>query len=207
MKGRTVILITGGIGSGKSEASRYIASCGIPVYDSDSRVKMLYDIDVQLVDKLESALGTKLRDADRKLDRKILAGKIFSSPENLRICESIVHPAVMEDFMRWADEQDSDVVCMESAIALSRPLFDGFFDVTLYIDADEEIRIARAAARDGVGRDAIAGRIASQPDFRWKADYVIANNGGKQELYARLDEVLGKILHSAERKVDNINRK
>ena len=41
-----VILITGGIGAGKSEAARHIASCGIPVYDSDSRVKMLYDNDI-----------------------------------------------------------------------------------------------------------------------------------------------------------------
>ena len=45
-----VILITGGIGAGKSEAARHIASCGIPVYDSDSRVKMLYDNDIQLVE-------------------------------------------------------------------------------------------------------------------------------------------------------------
>ena len=43
MKKALTILITGGIGSGKSVLSRYLESRGVPVYDSDSRAKALYD--------------------------------------------------------------------------------------------------------------------------------------------------------------------
>lgn len=202
-----VILITGGIGAGKSEAARHIASCGIPVYDSDSSVKMLYDNDIQLVENLESALGTSLRDAEGKLDRKILAGQIFSSSEKLQICESIVHPAVMEDFRQWASGQDTNIVCMESAIALSRPLFDGFFDWSIYINADQDVRISRASARDGSDRSSVAARINSQPDFSWKADYVIENNNGKQELHDRIDSILEEIRFHSNIDVNNNNRK
>ena len=54
------VLITGGIGSGKSAVSSILESEGIPVYDSDSRTKALYDSDLRLRENLESLLGVSL---------------------------------------------------------------------------------------------------------------------------------------------------
>ncbi|MBP5636601.1 MAG: dephospho-CoA kinase, partial [Bacteroidales bacterium] len=57
---RTVIL-TGGIGSGKSVVAAMLSERGIPVYDSDSRTKALYDSEPSLVYAIEEALGVSLR--------------------------------------------------------------------------------------------------------------------------------------------------
>ena len=51
------ILVTGGIASGKSEVCRYLASKGLPVYDSDSRTKALYGSVPGLVERIEAAIG------------------------------------------------------------------------------------------------------------------------------------------------------
>ena len=60
-----VLIVTGGIGSGKSEVCRIIQDafdCG--VYNADARVKMLYDNHPSLLDDIEAELGTALRDSD-----------------------------------------------------------------------------------------------------------------------------------------------
>lgn len=196
MRERRTILITGGIGAGKSEVSRYLISTGIPVYDSDSRTKALYELDPQLVTSLEEAFGAKLSGADGHFDKKRLAEIVFASEDKLKLCESIVHPAVLQDFNRWRDEQEAGVVAMESAIALSKPLFDSSYEMSLYVDADVDIRIRRACGRDGASPEDVRKRIDKQPDYRWKADYVIMNNGNLEELYRSVDAIVRPLLDS-----------
>lgn len=193
MNGKSVILITGGIGGGKSEASKYMRASGIPVYDSDSRTKELYDIDKGLVKMLETALECNLRTEDGAFDRSALAGQIFSSKEKLAICENIVHPAVLADFKKWLDSCDNRIVCMESAIALSKPLFDGIYDISIYVDADENLRIERACKRDHSSAEKIAERVRNQEDLSSKADYIIENNGTVEELHDKIDKLMSSI--------------
>ena len=64
------LVITGGIGSGKSAVCRHFASKGIPVYDSDSRTRQLYDSDRDLVSRISRALGTDITGADGKVCRR-----------------------------------------------------------------------------------------------------------------------------------------
>ncbi|MGM9738708.1 MAG: dephospho-CoA kinase [Candidatus Cryptobacteroides sp.] len=194
MRKRLTILITGGIGAGKSEISKYLVSTGIPVYDSDSRAKELYDIEPMLVESLEDAFGTGLYDGDGHFDKKRLAEIVFSSEENLKVCETIVHPAVLKDFISWRDRQPAGIVAMESAIALSKPLFDGSYDLSIYVDAEECLRVRRTCARDDSNPDAVRRRIENQPDCRSKADYVIMNNGNLEELHRSIDTIVRPLM-------------
>ena len=66
------VIITGGIGSGKSRVCAYLASRGVPVYDSDARTKSLYERHPDLVDRMEEALGVPLRDAQGSLTAAFL---------------------------------------------------------------------------------------------------------------------------------------
>ena len=75
------LVITGGIGSGKSAVCRHFASKGIPVYDSDSRTRQLYDSDRDLVSRISRALGTDITGADGKPKRKTFYG---TSPQEVR---------------------------------------------------------------------------------------------------------------------------
>jgi len=193
---KTVIL-TGGMGSGKSAVGAFLKARGVPVYDSDSRTKSLYDRDPALVDALETALGTGLRTADGRLDRAKLASLIFRDPERKAAVEAIVHPAVLADFRRWKRWHRPKgwtygpvpFVVLESAIILSCPVFDGVGDKTVLVDASEEIRLARAVARDGSDPEAVLRRIRQQRFDLSRVDAVLPNNGSLADLAAATDRV------------------
>lgn len=198
------ILITGGIGSGKSVVCDYLRGRGVPVYDSDSRTKGLYDRRPGMVDALEESLGLTLRGEDGGLDRHRLASAIFGSPEALRRCEEIVHPAVLEDFVSWREEMSGSgwcgylgqtpFVCLESAIALERPLFRDSYDVSVCVTASEDVRIGRVCRRDGCDRADVAERIRAQSGGTRRADYVVENDGTRSDLEKNVDEIFRLIV-------------
>ena len=182
------VAVTGGIGSGKSAVTAYLASKGIPVYDSDSRTKGLYDSDPALVGKLEALFGLPLRTESGSLDRKKLSSVIFSDPRALAGLESIVHPLVHADFLAWRSRQgEAPLVILESAIILSKPLFDDLYDKAVLVDAPEEVRLQRASARDGAAPEAILARMRAQSFDLSKVDLIIRNEGTLEELHRSVD--------------------
>ena len=193
---KTVIL-TGGMGSGKSAVCAFLKARGVPVYDSDSRTKSLYDRVPALVGSLEAALGTGLRAADGRLDKAKLASLIFGDPERKALVESIVHPAVLADFLRWKRWHRPKgwtygpvpFVVLESAVILSCPVFDGVGDRTVLVDASEEVRLARAVARDGSDPEAALRRIRQQRFDLSCVDAVLRNDGTLEDLAAGTDRV------------------
>lgn len=152
--------ITGGIGSGKSTVSRILAEFGIAVYTSDDRAKELMATSGELRRKIVASFGEEAY-ADGALNRAYLAQCIFSNPEALATLNSIVHPAVMEDFDRWAEEQEGSYVVLESAILFEAGL-DSRVDCVVSVLAPEALRIERAMQRDGSSREDVARRIANQ---------------------------------------------
>ncbi|MBR5255638.1 MAG: dephospho-CoA kinase [Bacteroidales bacterium] len=193
---KTVIL-TGGMGSGKSAVSACLKARGVPVYDSDSRTKSLYDRDPALVDRMEVLLGTGLRDAEGRLDRRKLAGLIFADPQKKAAVEALVHPAVLADFRRWKRWHRPKgwsyglvpFVVLESAIILSCPVFDGVEDKVVLVDADEAVRAARSAARDGSDLESALRRIRQQSFDMSRVDAVLRNDGTLEALPAKVDRV------------------
>ena len=193
---KTVIL-TGGMGSGKSAVCACLRAHGVPVYDSDSRTKALYDRDPALVDRLEEVLGTGLRSPEGRLDRRKLAELIFQDPARREKVESVVHPAVLADFRRWKRRQRPGgwtygpvpFVVLESAIILSCPLFDGVGDKVVLVDAAEPVRVARAVARDGSAPGVALLRIRQQSFDLSRVDAVLRNDGSLEELPAEVDRV------------------
>ena len=86
---------------------------------------------------------------------------------------------------------DAPVAVFESAIALSKPQFQGLWDEVILVTAPLKLRLSRAAARDGVALETVRKRAAVQ-DIPQKADYVIVNNGTREELEARVENDLLK---------------
>jgi dephospho-CoA kinase len=191
----TTVLITGGIGSGKSEVCRRLVSRGYPVYDSDSRAKALYDEVPGLAARVDEALGGGVLDAGGRLDRRALAAAVFADPAALRRLESVVHPEVLADFLRWRDAQGRNLVFMESAIAAESPLFKDLFDAVVLVDAPESVRLERACSRDSAKREAVLERIRAQRFDGFTPDHVIVNDGSLEELRARTDETLEKLVY------------
>lgn len=159
---KTVIGLTGGIGSGKSAIRDAFAALGIPAYDCDSRAKELYGEDPALAEQVVQLLGSDILAEDGSLDIRKMAAVLFGDKTLMAQLEALVHPAVAADFQRWAGSQASGIVILESAILLEKPFFDKFADFIITVSAPEEVRIERVMRRDGVSAEQVARRMAAQ---------------------------------------------
>lgn len=185
------VIVTGGIGSGKSAVCAMLRERGIPVYDSDSRTKSLYDKYPSLVESLESALGQALKLPDSTLDRKKLAAVIFSDSSAREKVEAVVYPFVLKDFKRWRSRYGkAPFVVLESAVILSKPVFDGIADAVVLVDAPLELRLQRISLRDGSSMDAALERVKAQEEVpRNKVTEVIVNDSSPERLKAETERV------------------
>lgn len=152
--------VTGGIGSGKSVVCKMLQEHGAAVYDSDRHAKALMAESAHIREQLIASFGPDCFICGQ-LDRKYLASKVFGNEVALQKLNAIVHPAVREDFRRWAEEQRSPYVVLESAI-LFESGFDSEVDTTLAVMAPVEERVRRCMERDNASRDTIMSRISHQ---------------------------------------------
>lgn len=159
---KTVIAVTGGIGSGKSAVVSAFTALGIPAYDCDSRTKELYRSNRALAADVARLLGPDVLAADGSLSTRAMAAKLFSDKALMHSLEEVVHPAVGADFRRWAAARQSELVVMESAILLEKPFFDNFADCIITVSAPQEVRIQRVMRRNGLSREQVLQRMSSQ---------------------------------------------
>ena len=170
------IAICGGIGSGKSTICRMFEERGVAIYDSDARAKTLMNESESLRAALIAEFGEECY-SDGVLNRAVLASKVFGSQEQLAKLNSIVHPAVKEDYLRWHEEQEGDYTILESAI-LFESGFDVLVDKSVAVLAPLPLRIERAMQRDGATREQIEARIKAQmsdDELASRADFAIVN--------------------------------
>lgn len=189
------MLVSGGIGSGKSYVIKAFNAIGVPSYDADSAAKELYGRDPELLASVAALAGPQVLGADGRLDRRALASLIFSSPELKEGVEALVHPAVMRDFYGWRDSRGESLVIMESAILPEHPEMLAQMDYKLAVTAPLELRISRVMERDGVGREKVLERMACQwSDARRMAvsDFIVVNDG-VQALLPQIITILDRI--------------
>lgn len=168
--------ITGGIGSGKSTVCRLFAARGVAVYDCDAAAKRLMAEDETLKGAIVARFGEACY-CGSVLNRSYLAEQIFGSDEAREALNGLVHPAVIADFERWAEEQAGEYVVLESAILFEAGL-EKHLDCVVAILAPKPLRLERAMKRDGAQREQIEARMATQLDddtLCAKADVSLVN--------------------------------
>ena len=206
MNGIKTIGITGGIGSGKSYVSAILQEkFGIPVYDCDKEAKRLTASNEEIRQRLIALVGPEVFDGN-KLNKQLLADYLFASQQHVQLVNAIVHPAVRDDFRKWAGRQKTGVVAMESAI-LYESGFDTSVDKVLFVSAPAELRIRRAMQRDGSTRQQIEARIAMQQTESQmrKARYVIDNTDATRESLLRdLRQILRNITAEGQTEKENV---
>ena len=168
--------VTGGIGSGKSTVCRLFAARGIAVYDTDAAAKRLMAEDAALRRAIEARFGEESYQ-EGALNRPWLARQVFGDEAALQALNRLVHPAVIADFERWATEQQSAYVVVESAILYEAGL-DQAVDRVVAVLAPERLRSERAMQRDGATEEQIRSRMAAQlsdEELHRRADVSLVN--------------------------------
>ncbi|MBQ7551316.1 MAG: dephospho-CoA kinase [Bacteroidales bacterium] len=139
------IALTGGIGTGKTFISRIFIKQGIPVFYADEEAKKLYNRK-EVIEKIRKIFGDDVF-VEEKLDFGKLAQCVFQDEVLLAKLNAIIHPLVMQEFERWAMQQNCDKVMMESALIYEADL-QNYFDKVIVVNASVPVRIARIKRRN-----------------------------------------------------------
>ncbi|MFV0199632.1 dephospho-CoA kinase [Empedobacter falsenii] len=189
-----VVGITGGIGSGKSTAAKFFEELGIPVYNSDTRAKLIQNENSEVKAKIIAAFGEEAYD-ENGLNKAYLSKQVFQDNEKLKVLNSIVHPAVFKDFEAWKIAQKADIIMKEAAILIESGSYKDC-DLVISVMVDKEKRIARTMERDGLTREDILARInhqISDEERIAKSDFIIDNNGDLAHLKSEVEQTFIKI--------------
>ncbi|HEY5124775.1 MAG TPA: dephospho-CoA kinase [Ignavibacteria bacterium] len=195
-KGKTVIGITGGIGSGKSMLCRMLKENGYKVIYADTLTKELYQKDKKLLQKLVETFSKDILNFKGKLILPKLKDIIFSSEKNFKKVNSIVHPVVIEAINKEINKAKEKVVIIEAALIFESG-FDKVLDYVITIFSNKKNRTERIMFRDGVRKKDVDKVMKLQMDDRIKvekSDFVVINNKTIEHLHKQA-EILGKIIN------------
>jgi dephospho-CoA kinase len=176
-----IIGLTGGIGSGKSTVADIFLTLGIPVYESDAMAKLLMNTNEDLKDNIRQLLGPQSY-SNGEINRGWIAEKVFADKHLLQQLNAIVHPAVKNDAITWANDPanvKAPYVIKESAILFEEDLTEELEAIILVV-APAEIRIQRVMERDHITHQQIEERMQHQWTDEKKiplSDFVIFNDG------------------------------
>jgi dephospho-CoA kinase len=190
--------LTGGIGSGKSEALAAFERLGVPTLSTDAVVHDLL-VAPEVRDLLRDRWGDRVL-TDGEVDRAAVATIVFGRPEELAWLEGTLFPRVGERMSAWRTglEGRHDVAVVEVPLLFEVGI-ESAFDATVAVLADEALREERATARGHEGVEGRTGRQLSQDEKADRADHVIRNDGTISDLQAAVRDVLAELRGKVER--------
>ncbi|KAF0808943.1 dephospho-CoA kinase [Alcanivorax sp. S71-1-4] len=184
-----VVGLTGGIGSGKTAASDYLASQGITVVDADLASRIIVEPGQPALTAIGERFGAGVIAADGSLDRRALREIVFADAAERQALEAITHPAIGEEIRRQIAASTSPYTLLVSPLLLETSQHQLAHRVLL-IDAPEALQLARTTARDRVARKQVEAIIAAQMPRQTKierADDVLLNDGLLTHLHQKLE--------------------
>lgn len=175
---KKLIGLTGKTGSGKSTISSILKDKGVYIIDGDVVARKVLEEDKTLLSKLDDAFSGVLN-SDGSLDRKLLAAKAFSTPENTKRLNSITHPAINEFIHKEVEKAfiTYDVVIVDAAAIIESGFADEC-DLLVVVNAPFDVRKERIIARDNLSETDALIRMNGQKEddfYLSKADVVINN--------------------------------
>lgn len=181
-----LILLTGGAGSGKSTAARYLAQLGFCVVDCDKIYHDMLVDDPEYIESIGKVFGFV---KDGKIDREALTRYLFLNPDEVKKVEKLAHPVVVKRAVAMTG--DSPVAFIEAQVPEA---FGDLADMKWAVTADPGIRIERITQRDGCDRARAVGLLALQKnaDYEKGAAEILRNDGTYGQLCERIDAALEK---------------
>lgn len=203
---KRVIVLTGGIGSGKSLAADYFAAKGITVVDADALSRQLTAPGGAALAAIRSALGPQWFAQDGGLDRDRVRALVFADPSARQRLEAILHPMIRHEARAaLALAPDPYAIYMvplwietHRSPAQPSPTEDPVEGV-IVVDCAQETQIQRVMQRSGLTREevlAIMATQASREERRSKATHLLNNDGGIEQLAQQVDALHQQLIHS-----------
>jgi dephospho-CoA kinase len=179
--------ITGGIGSGKTALTDWLAQQGITVVDADLAARVVVAPGQPALAEIAAAFGNSYLLPDGQLDRAALRELVFADADKRRTLETITHPRIREELVRQLSAANSPYAVLSSPLLLESGQSD-LVDVSVVVDVPEDMQIARTMERDGNDQTLVEGIMAAQlarEIRKSRADIVIDNSGTLADLHEK----------------------
>lgn len=201
-----VLGLTGGIGTGKSTAARYLVSKGLIHIDADAISRKLTEKVPGEANPVLEEIGIAFDGADPdgsgvlredgSLDRKKMAEIVFADPDKKQMLEDILFRHIIAEIRRRIDAAgEGDLILLDVPLLFESGL-DCLCDKVTTVTADETVRVQRVMERDGCSEEDVRARIRNQMPEEEKtarADFVLNNSGAREELHEQIDRILAEI--------------
>lgn len=200
-----VMALTGGIASGKSTVCRFLREFmpSIVIFDCDAAVHRMLEDNEEVAAIIRDAFGDAALDAQGRIDRHFLRGKVFADTEARLKLEAILHPRVRQECL------DSRQKAEESGVAFflaDVPLFfEKGFDYgqeqVLVVASSRDTQIQRLKGRGAFDDNLIEAILAAQlpvHEKMAKADVVFWNEGPPSVLRSQIRRFVHSLTMSSD---------
>ena len=195
-----VICLTGGIGSGKSTAAKYLATLGAHIIDADKLGHEAYMPGTRAYKEIVKTFGEDILADNHQIDRRILGGKVFGQAEELTKLTNIVWPeirAMAKSAFKKVNSAHANAIIIFEAAVLIEAGWDDLGDEVWVVTVDRQTALQRCMTRDGLTQEAIENRLNAQlsnEDRISKADQVISNDDGQERLKNSLEQQWARLV-------------
>ena len=193
--------LTGGIGSGKSELSRFFEKWGAYIFDADKEAKIIIDTKESVQKEIIAEFDTNILNAENKIDRKKLARIAFQDEGHQLRLNSIMHPYVFQEIDKQFDNVSSankHKIFVVDAALIYESGADTHMDFVIVITSLLRFRAERAMGRGNMTREDFMKRVDLQwtdEDKAHMADYIISNNNSLEDLKKDARKIFDKLIY------------
>jgi dephospho-CoA kinase len=193
-----LVALTGGIGSGKSLAAAYFASCGAQVLDFDQLARDVVERGTEGFDEILVRFGDGvLREGN--LDRAKLAEIVFDDGIARKDLEAITHPKIRAAFDEVVAGLDPGAILVSQIPLLAESEYPYPFDFVVTVSASEDTRRARLINR-GMKDYQVTQRMQAQATDAQRAaiaDAILINEGSEDDLLRQVENLYDDRLYPA----------
>ena len=193
-----IIGVCGSSGSGKSTVCRCFQNRGVPVLDCDEIYHKLVNAPSPCLQEIGEQFGFDMIQGG-SLDRKKLGAIVFADRSKLERLNEISHRHVIFELDKiiLSLQASGFTACAIDAPMLFEAGLDERCDFVVAVIADKQVQIDRICRRDGIEKEQAEKRISNQissEKLKARADFILENNGTKEDLIRVCNELLDTIL-------------
>ncbi len=192
--------LTGGAGSGKSEAAKRFIERGIPVLDADVLGHDALEPGGAVEKSAVEAFGESIL-TEGTIDREKLGALVFRDPEARGRLNAIVHPAIAAEIARRCAAlaaEGHETVLVDAALLAEDGAMPAGFEGLILVTCPADVRVARLVDYRGLDRALAEGILKNQRPPEEKiplANWVVENDGPIEGLYQQVDHVAEELLN------------
>ena len=192
--------LTGGIGAGKSEVSRLLASYGAVLIDADKIAREAVEPGTPGLAAVVEAFGPEILTPEGTLDRQKLGSIVFADADRLATLNAIVHPLVGARSQELEKAAGQDAVVIHDVPLLTENTLAPLYDLVIVVDASPETQLERLVTRRGMAESEARARMTAQATREQRraiADLVIDNDGPLEQLEPQVRKVWAELTRRA----------